>query len=201
MINVTSVVTGTFSLSEAKSMTFPLVLFVAGIVVYAIFVFKFYNFLARRDIFKLNLQQYSESFFGAIAKLFSLIFYVIEYLIVTPLFIFFWFAIIAIVLSVLSKNHAVQQILLISMALVSAIRVTAYYREDLSRDLAKMMPFALLGVFLVDMTFFSYQDSMLTIKTIPLMWKQMIYYLSFSIVLEFLLRIFYALTLPFRKKS
>lgn len=36
------------------------------------------------------------------------------------------------------------------MILVTSIRITAYDSEDLSRDLAKMMPFGPLGVLLVE---------------------------------------------------
>ena len=87
------------------------------------------------------------------------------------------------------------------MALVASIRVTAYYNEALSTDLAKMFPFALLAIFLVDMSFFSYQGSLTTIKQFPLMWKQLIYYLGFTIVLEFLLRILNPLLKIFRKEE
>ena len=46
IINLTTqLTTASFSLAEAKSITLPLILFVAGIVVYSIFVFKFYRFL------------------------------------------------------------------------------------------------------------------------------------------------------------
>ena len=85
------------------------------------------------------------------------------------------------------------------MALVASIRVTAYYNEALSTDLAKMFPFALLAIFLVDMSFFSYQGSLITIKQFPLMWKQLIYYLGFTIALEFLLRILNPIFKIFRR--
>jgi Na+/serine symporter len=34
--------------------------------------------------------------------------------------------------------------------MVGSVRVISYFSEDLSRDVAKMLPFAVLGVFLVD---------------------------------------------------
>ncbi len=179
-------------------MTLPLMLFVAGIFIYAFFVYKFYRFLAKKEIFKLDLHKYGESVFGSIGRFFSVIIYMIKYLIIFPLFIFFWFGILSLILAVLSRNHAVSQILLLSMALVAAIRIAAYYNEDLSKDLAKMMPFALLGVFLVDMSFFSLQTTVETIKQFPLMWKQMAYYLYFTIALELFLRVVHFILTPFR---
>ena len=58
----------------------------------------------------------------------------------------------------LSKFSSPNHILVVSVSLVAAIRVTSYYNEQLSQDLAKMIPFALLGIFLVDATFFSVQE-------------------------------------------
>ncbi len=189
-----------FSVNEAQAVIEPLFLFVAGIIVYAIFIFKFYRFIASRDIFKLNLQKYSESFFGFLEKLLSGIFYIIEYLIVFPFITFFWFGILAFVMMALSKAE-VGVTLMISMALVAAIRISAYYNEDLSKDLAKMLPFALLGVFLVDISYFSYDNFISRVISIPSLWKQLVYYLAFVILLEFLLRIIYSIARPFMKEE
>ena len=198
-MSITTINSTAFSFSEAQLVTRPLVFFVIGIFLYAIFIFKFYRFLARRDIFKLNLQKYSESFVGLLEKFFSTLLYILEYIIIFPLFIFFWFGIIAVILSLMSKNHTISQILLISMALVAAVRITAYYSEELSKDLAKMFPFALLGVFLIDITQFSLPAAIETIKQFPTLWKQMIYYLGFAIALELVLRVFFGVFVrPFK---
>ena len=190
------------SVSEAVSLTKPLLYFILGIVIYAIFIFKFYRFVARKDIFPINLQQYSNSFVGAIANFFKFIFYIIEYMIVFPFLAFFWFAVISLILILISKSHPVSQILLIAMALVASIRVTSYYNENLSQDLAKMFPFALLGVFLLDISTLSFQASFETLKSIPSMWKHIIYYFAFTVVLELVLRITHPVIKPaFDKKK
>jgi len=201
LINISGIDAVSLSISEAQAVSRPLLLFVAGIVIYSIFIFKFYRFLASRDIFKLNLQQYSSSFFGFLEKIFNIFFYIIEYLIIFPLFTFFWFLVVATLLTILSEMHDISNILLISMALVGSIRVTAYYNEDLSRDLAKMLPFVLLGVFILDISFFSYAGAIETLKLMPSMWKQMIYYLGFIIMIEFVLRVITGILSPFRHKK
>jgi len=58
--------------------------------------------------------------------------------------VFFWFMVLSLLMIMISKVPDLGQIFQISIALVSVIRITAYYNEDLSRDLAKMLPFALL---------------------------------------------------------
>ncbi len=189
-----------FSIEEAQTVIQPLVLFVAGIVIYSIFIFKFYRFIASRDIFKLNLRQYSESFMGFLGNILSGIFYVIEYLLLFPLFAFLWSSFLAVVLMALSRAE-VGTTLMISIALVAAIRVTAYYNEELSKDLAKMIPFALLGVFLIDMSYFSFEIFIVKIKTIPLLGQQLLYYLGFVIVVELILRILYTIVSPFKSEE
>jgi len=170
--------------NEIYSVLKPLSFYVLGMVVYALFVFKFYLFLSRRDIFALNFKEK----YGA-GKFFSFIWYGIEHLVLFPLFVFVWFAVISGLLMLMAKNQTASGVLLISIALVSAVRITAYYHEDLSKDLAKMLPFALLGVFLIDISFFSLKNSLELIKQVPSLWMTVVYYLVFIILLEFILRI------------
>jgi len=128
------------------------------------------------------------------------IFYIIKHVIIFPILTFFWFLVMTMILAFLSRQDNLQPILLITIALVAVIRIMAYYNEDLSKDLAKMLPFALLGVFLVDITFFSAATSLKVIGSLPDQWKIVIYYLVFIIVLEFVLRIIYSI-IPKKKKN
>ena len=63
-----------------------------------------------------------------------------------------------------------------------------------------MMPFALLGVFLVDMSSFSLDNSLETLKQLLGLWREIAYYLGFVIALELVLRVFHPL-FPFREKE
>ena len=173
----------------------PLVLFIVGMVIYSMFIFKFYLFLSRRDIFELNIHKKDNGFKSFVNTLA----YILEYIIIFPLFTSFWFVILTIIILVLAKSSDVSNILLVSMALVGSVRVTAYYNENLSKDLAKMLPFALLGIFLLDISFFSLSDSLAVILTIPNYWQQILYYFAFVVILELVLRIlhgFYRLIVP-----
>jgi hypothetical protein len=150
MINVSAVTPQTFV--ETVS---PLVLFIIGIAVYALFIFKFYRFLARRDVIRLRMNKWKHGFEGFVEKVYLFFAYIAEYLVIIPLLTFFWFFVLAMFIMLLTKNQTLETVLLVSMAVVGAVRVTSYYSEDLSRDLAKMIPFALLGIFIVDMSYFT----------------------------------------------
>jgi len=181
--------------NEVYGVLKPLVLFVIGMVLYGVFIFKFYRFLGRKDIFKLNLREK----YG-VQKFFGGIWYAIEHLLLFPVAVFLWFAVVSVLLMILAKNQTTSGILLISMALVATIRITAYYHEDLSKDLAKMLPFALLGVFLIDISFFSWSTSWELVKGIPGQWMTIMYYLVFIIALELVLRIV-SFFIPKRKEE
>jgi hypothetical protein len=178
-----------FSTNEAIIVLRPLLSFVAGMAVYAVFIFKFYRFLARKDIFALDLSRYEKARLRFIRSLLHMIFYVLKYLVIFPFLAFFWFAILTVLLSFLAKNQTSETVLLISIAVVSAVRITSYYDEDLSRDLAKILPFALLGVFLVDFSYFALPATIEILRETLGEWHTMVYYLLFVIVLEFVLRV------------
>jgi len=200
MVNLITAISE-FSFSGFYSTIKPMMLFVLGMLIYAVFIFKFYKFVARKDIFKLGLRERNVQEDGFAKVFFGAILYILEYLLFFPILTFFWFGILTILLTVLSKTQDIQQILLISMTLVAVIRITAYYNEELSKDLAKMLPFALLGIFIIDVTFFSFSQSLEVIKTIPSNYVLIFNYLLAVILLEFLLRVLFFISRIFTGKQ
>ncbi|MBT7102391.1 hypothetical protein HN935_02670 [archaeon] len=174
----------------AGSGTTPILLFfTAVIVVYAVFVFYFYRFLAKKNLIELNLSKYNQYENPATVKFLATIFYIIEYLVILPVLTFFWFAVLAILILVLSKGLDASTILLISAALVAAVRITSYVSEDLSRDLAKMLPFTLLAIAITTAGFFDISALFLRIKEVPSLFSHVPYYLLFIVAIELIMRI------------
>ena len=188
-MDINDIFTKGLDLYDALDLVWPVSIYVLGMAAYAIFVFKFYRFVAARDVFDLDLSRYEESSYRWIRSSLHFTLYGAKYLILFPVFAFFWFAVLTLVLAFLSKEQTFSDTLLIALATVSAIRVTSYYNEDLSRDLAKMLPFAVLGVFLINASFFSVSDSLDTLKDAGDYTENILYYLLFLIGLEFVLRL------------
>jgi hypothetical protein len=179
-----------FTSAAAIEILKPLFLFVIGMVIYSVFVFKFYLFIAKRDIIEFNLKQYStRARWAWLKKVVYLLLYIVEYILLFPIFVSVWFAVFSILLLLLSRQD-ISIILLISMAIVTTVRACSYYNEDLSKDLAKMLPFALLGVMLIDINFFSAESLLLGIYKVPSLFDTILYYLIFTIFIEFILRLF-----------
>ena len=174
---------------DAVQLLWPVAIYVGGMALYAIFVFRFYRFVARRDMFKLNLSAHEDSRRPWLRGLVQIVLYGAKYLVLFPAFAFFWFVVLTLILAFLAKERALSDILLISIATVSAIRVAAYYSEELSRDLAKILPFAVLGIFLVDASFFEIDESLDVLKEADDHREGILYYLLLLIAVEFVLRL------------
>ena len=93
------------------------------------------------------------------------------------------------ILTFLSENRTFPDILLMALVTVSTIRVTSYLSEELSRDLAKILPFGVLAIFIIDASFFSVVASLDVLKDIRDHSERILYYLLFLIALEFAVRL------------
>ena len=176
-------------LNDAVELLWPVGTYVLGMALYAVFIFKFYRFVAARDMFALDLSRYEESRYRWVRRLLHFVMYVAKYLIVFPAFAFFWFAVLTLILTFLSKDRAIADILLIALATVTTIRATAYYNEDLSRDVAKILPFAVLALFVIDASFFDIAESLEVLRDANDVREDILYYLVFLVVVEFTLRL------------
>jgi hypothetical protein len=157
-------------------------------------------YLARREIFDLNLGKKARSL-GGLSGFFSFIFYIVKHIFIYPVILLFWVGVLSVILAFLARNTSLETIILISFSLVAVVRVMAHYDEDLSKDLAKMMPFALLGVFLVDVSYFSTSNTLSSLKEITTLWKSGVYYFIVLLLLEWVLKILYGFSRLFVKKK
>ena len=176
------------SIASAIDMLEPVAIFVIGVAVYSVFVFNFYRFVALRDMFAIDVYGFEDSKHRSLRSFIHVMAYILKYLIVFPLFGFFWFAVLTLMLTFLSRGRDISDTLLLALATVSAIRFSAYYNEDLARDLAKILPFALLALFLIDASLFAIGDSLETLTNVTDHGETIVYYLLFLIALELVLR-------------
>ncbi len=178
----------TNSVPDEYRILVSLFLYTFFIAIYSIFIWKFYKFLAKRDIIELNLRQYNSAKYPGLEKFFVVILYTVEYMIILPFLVLFWFAIFSMFLLVLSESQSAQQILLISAAIIASTRIAAYISEDLSKDIAKIMPFTVLAMFVLGSKFFDLENIFLKISQIPVLFNHILMFVIFIFVTEFVLR-------------
>ncbi len=176
-------------INEAYNLLEPVAFYILGMAIYTLFVFKFYRFLASKDIFEFDVSRLEESKHRAVRVALHSVFYVAQYLFVFPLVAFFWFATFTVLLSFLAPDRPFSDVLLVALAVVGTIRISAYVTEDLSRDLAKILPFAVLGIFIVNVSFFKTSESFDVLRQANDNLESILYYLVFLIAMEFALRI------------
>ena len=177
----------------AGSTIYDLALYIFGMVVYAIFVWHFYRFIAKREILPVATGFRDESG-NFSAKKISL--YVAGHIFLFPFIIWIWFMVYSFFMFVLAKDMPLGVILLISISVIGATRITSYYREDLAKDVGKLLPFALLGVFLTSSAFFSettnffsLQDFENRIEEIPQFISRIVEFVTLVVAIEIILRI------------
>jgi len=197
-----------FNVDEWIRILKPIVYLAIGFAIYAVFIFKFYRFTAHKDIFKLYLYKREMVRYAELKNFVKFLLYILEYLIIFPFVVMVWFAVLVILFILISKIGDLELIMIMSMVVVSSIRITAYYNEDLARDVAKLIPFALMAYFLIDNasyimspTFFNYPHFEDIARQMSVLANNIPYYLIYLIVLEFILRILHALFNPLLKND
>ena len=159
-------------------------------VVYGIIVWHYYRNLAKRDI--LHTTEEKGYSLGVKLKNFLKKFSVfVGYIVAFPLITVIWFGILFFFILLLGKARPIEGLIAISVAIIFATRIAAYYKEDLARDMAKLIPFALLGVFIVDPSYFSIDLAIERIYSLPGFVIQLLEAVVLLVVLEWVLRILY----------
>ena len=170
-----------FSIEEILSGNFswiiPILYLVISIAIYSILIWHFYRFIARRDCFKISKGKYPK----AVGFL--------KYFFLFPFVAVVFFLGFTTLLLFLTRSLEVSQVLSTGFAVILAIRIASYYNEDLSKDVAKMLPFALLGIFLVDPSYFNFDITVSNINSLPQNANIIAMFIFFIIIVEWILRV------------
>ena len=136
-------------------------LFVIGIAIYALFVWYFYRYISKRDIFPKFFYILEKEEKSTIAKK---VFFITIYLVSFPILIFLWFTVLAFFVYLIGEGMPMHLAIFVSMAIIAVVRILAYYREEAAKEIAKMIPYAILAFFLTsaavyeDPSFFTEKD-------------------------------------------
>jgi len=167
-----------------------LFLLVFLIFIYSVFIWKLYRFISKRDIIHIDFNQYRRQSVPAMEKFLSALFYFIKNIVIFPILVFFWYAIFTFFLIFLTEGVDIAKILLISAIIIASIRATAYYKENLARDLAKLLPFTLLAIYIIEAVAFDFSAVLTNISQIPSLVPKIAIYYLFILALEIVLRFF-----------
>ncbi|MBS3061740.1 MAG: hypothetical protein J4215_04115 [Candidatus Diapherotrites archaeon] len=174
----------------------PVFSFIVFITLYAVLIWNFYRFVSRRDFFRFNTTKFRYE--GFVGKLKDAFWYFVEYAVVYPLLVFVFFVVFAVMLLFLSSGTRLDLVLVTSISLVSSIRISSYYNEDLARELSKLFPLVVLSVFLANPSVVVLNDSASRLLELPAFLRQTFQFILFVVALEWGLRFLRALVVFLR---
>lgn len=155
-----------------------LLIYGIGIAVYTVIVFAFYQPLSAREPYHTKAKP---GWRGRVI-------HVLEDVFVFPLMSFAYFAVLALSLFFLSKSQTTAQILLLSMGVVVGVRVTAHIHAFASVDLAKLLPWSLFAIILVDPGYLSFSATLARVGEAARMAPVLVQYFVLFILIEATLR-------------
>lgn len=179
------------SIEEGITILRPLLYLVIIMIIYSVFVFKMYKFMAKKNLFELNLYQYSRAKHKGLKKTVDIILYILEYIIIFPIISFIWVAIISSLLFFMSEDPF-KLIVLGAVAVVVTIRATSYFSEELSTEIAKLLPFGLLILALTKISTFAFLNYPELVKQLPELWRNSAYFIIFILIFEIVFRLLYS---------
>jgi hypothetical protein len=162
------------------------------VVIYAVFIWKLHRFVAKKNILELNLNKYNTSEHPILSKFFGFLLYSLEYLIIFPILIFFWFCVFGVFLILMTQNIEVSNIIILTATIVGAIRVISYlpkFGEALAKEIAKLLPLTLLAIAMITPNFFDFSRIIQNLSEIPEFVGEIAAYLVFILALETILRL------------
>ena len=78
----------------------------------------------------------------------NILLYGVAYIAVFPIVTFVWFIVLAFFVFLISKDMPFDIALFVSMAIIAVVRILSYYREEAAKEIAKMIPYAILSFLL-----------------------------------------------------
>ena len=182
------------------NLLFPTVI----IAIYVVFIWRLHIFISTKNILRLNLNKYNRTSHPLLAKMVAGLLYFLEYIIILPILIFFWFMIFAILLIFITKSMEPGSIIFLAAITIAVLRVVSYipkYGEIASAETAKIIPFTLLAIGLTEPLFFNSEEILARVSDIPQLFQGISPYIFFIVAIELILRSLTFIVSIFEKKG
>ena len=134
------------SLFNPDQRGFAFLLFIIGVAIYALFVWYFYRFISKRDLFPKIFYRFS--YHKKKDNIIKKIGFAAAYFFAFPVMIFVWFIVLAFFVFLIGEDMPFHVAIFVSMAIIGVVRILSYYREDAAKEVAKMIPYAILSFLL-----------------------------------------------------
>lgn len=157
-------------------------LFIIGIAIYALFIWYFYRSISKRDMLPKIFYKLSKDDNPSIVRRVS---YVILYAVLFPIIIFVWFVVLAFFVYLIAEGMPMTIAIFVSMSVIAVVRILSYYREDAAKEVAKMIPYAILAFLLTTVAVYQ-NPNFFTEKELgstPLIFQEKLEAIVFAVVI------------------
>jgi len=179
----------------AGSTVFDLAFYIMAMVAYGVFVWHFYRFISKREIIPIHVTVRNKEGKLSPVKIGT---YIAAHIFLFPFIIWVWFMVYSFFMFILAKDMPLGVILLVSISVIGSTRIASYYKEDLAKDIGKLLPFALLGIFLTSSAFFtntgnffSFDEIEKRFVEIPLFISRIVEFVIIVTAIEIILRLLF----------
>jgi len=158
------------SLFHPDNKGFAFLMFIVGIAIYSLFVWHFYRFISRRDLFPKLFYGISQNQNQENTSKAKTLGFATAYVITFPIIIFVWFTILAFFVFLIGEDMPFHIAIFVSMAIIGVVRILSYYKEDAAKEVAKMIPYAILSFLLTSAAVYANPNFFTekSIQTIPI---------------------------------
>lgn len=125
--------------------------FIVGIATYSLFVWYFYRFISKRDLFPKLFYVLENEKASIIKKIIHVAIYAVSF----PIIIFAWFSVLAFFIYIIAEGMPLHIAIFISMTIIAVVRILTYYREEAAKEIAKMIPYAILSFVLTSVAIYA----------------------------------------------
>lgn len=166
-----------------------LVYFTIIAINYVFYITHYHKFLSKKNFLGLDLYKNELVDHPFFSKLFSIIFYIIEYLLVLPIVTIIWFYFFASFLFVLTDLGVINT-LAVSALMVATARVLAFVDENKSAHFTQVTAIAFFVMFFIGPIHTdSYGSFIERLLQLPFLYNYILYFLIFIISVELFLKI------------
>ena len=191
--------TGAFLSADGTGIAF--FTFIAGIAIYSLFVWHFYRFISKRAAITKIIRRFSKKENRTRT---TRIIEAVIYFILFPIIIFVWFSFLAFFIFIIAEAMPFYIAIFVSMTIIAVVRILSYYKEDAAKEVAKMIPYAILSFLLTSVAIYAnpnfFQDKELIAipNTFLANMEEILTAVFFVTVIEFTFRILWGIKRRFR---
>lgn len=169
-----------------------LIVLVVAVYVY-FFIYKFYSFIGTKNVIGLDLSKYNTFEHPVMSKLTGVTLYFVEYILILPFLVTFWFAAFAIFIILLTEKGDMYNIFVISASIVGAVRIISFIPgggRKAAQEGAKFIPITLLGIAITTQGTFEFDKILSHLEMFSQFIGQIPIFIGFIVGLEVILRFF-----------